>query len=875
MGFGSAHRVTARDAYGADLRARRGEPLMEPDICAPSGPGDEVLQVGFHGMHDGVAHHGDFQAQLEFARKELTTTRADAERLRAGAERGRAQLVVIERRLFDAERTREVEIARLKKVIAEERDLATDLRGQLGAVGAELANARRIVSGVEASVSWQVFQRLRGGLYRVLRGRTSPPGRLIGYVLRAVGRLPFLRPAPSAAVLPAGGQGTAVGNGNPGDEALIQLPAFDEPTVSLIVPVHSGAALTRACLESIRDNTIGVAYDVILVDDAADPETRRLFTLIRGATIVVNDQNLGYLRSVNRGASLARGRWLVLCNNDIEVRPGWLSAMLACGESASDIGVVTPKYVYPDGTLSEAGAIIWRDGTGVNYGRHGDPQRPAYNYRRETDYGSAAALLVRADLFSELGGYDERYMPMYYEDADLCFRMRERGLRVMYEPEAVVMHVEGGTAGTDPDYGHKRHQEVSRVTFVSRWARTLDAVHLHPQPDDHRQAVDRFMTGNVLVIDHQVPMSNRDAGSLRMLGMIRALKALGFQVTFLPDNFVATQPYTSDLQRMGVEVLYGPLDVHGELMVRGSALTAVILSRPTVSPRWLTIVRELAPSATVIYDTVDLHWVRESRGIAVNGSGCTSAAKVTALRELELAMVRGSDATLVVTDVERRTLEAEVPSAKIRIVPMLHDVADTAPSIVGRGGVVFLGSFAHPPNTDGARQLVEVIMPEVWRSLPELHVTIVGADPPPEVLALQEPRVEVTGWVEDVESMLHRSRLMVAPLRFGAGMKGKVTQSLALGLPVATTAIGAEGLETDVNSGLLVADDPRELAAKIVEACKDDVLWERLSRCGQATMATACSPKLAYEVFDQLLNDDADPTGSILARGPERNRGLM
>ena len=147
-------------------------------------------------------------------------------------------------------------------------------------------------------------------------------------------------------------------------------------------------------------------------------------------------------------------------------------------------------------------------------------------------------------------------------------------------------------------------------------------------------------------------------------------------------------------------------------------------------------------------------------------------------------------------------------------------------------------------------------MPEVWSRLPDMPVTIVGADPPPEVLALAAPRVEVTGWVEDVEPLLHASRLMVAPLRYGAGMKGKVTQSLALGLPVATTTIGAEGLETGPDSGLLVADEPRELAAKIVEACTDDVLWEHLSRSGQATMARMCSPTVASEVFSMLLSVD-------------------
>jgi GT2 family glycosyltransferase/glycosyltransferase involved in cell wall biosynthesis len=835
------------------------EPHHQFEIDAPRCV-DEARRTESDRARNELTRVADFQPRLELTRAELAAARATAEKLRASAESRRVELVALERRLRDAEATRDVEIARLQQLIAAERELSGALRGQLGALDHDLTKARAIISGVDASVTWQMFQRLRIGLYRVLRGRNSPPGRAIQCVLRAVGRL-LLRGTPGIAE-----PEPAFDIASPAEQASIELPVFQEPTVSLIVPLHSGAELTRAFLESVRDNTIGVAYEVILVDDAADPETKRLLGLIGGAQTVVNGRNLGYLRSVNSGAQLARGRWLVLCNNDIVVRPGWLRAMLDCAESAVDIGAVTPKYLYPDGTLSEAGAIIWRDGTGVNYGRHDDPLRPAYNYRRETDYGSAAALLVRADLFAQLGGYDERYIPRYYEDADLCFRLRESGLRVMYEPEAVVMHVEGGTAGTGTEAGHERQQEANRGIFVSRWSRTLEDVHLSSRWDGHREAVDRYSNGNVVVIDHQVPMSNRDAGSVRMVGMLRALQALGFGVTFLPDNFVPTQPYTRELQRMGVEVLYGTPDMHGELKLRGPTLTAAILSRPTVSARWLPLMRELAPAATIIYDTVDLHWIRESRAIAVNGSASVSIAKVTALRELELAMVRAADATLAVTDVERRTLEAEVPGANIRVVPMLHDVPETAPPVEGRDGIVFLGSFAHPPNADGARQLVEIIMPEVWRSLPELQVTIVGADPPPEVLALQQPRVTVTGWVEDVESLLHRSRLMVAPLRVGAGMKGKVTQSLALGLPVVTTAVGAEGLEIGADSGLLVADDPGELAARVVEGCQDDARWEQLSRGGQAAMARVCSLTIAYGVFDELLNHSPDSAGPIPAR---------
>jgi GT2 family glycosyltransferase/SAM-dependent methyltransferase/glycosyltransferase involved in cell wall biosynthesis len=869
-----AELVEVREGYEAQLESERAELVEVRERYEAQLESDRVELVD---VREG------YEAQLESGRVALGEAGAKEQELRAAFERQRAALEAAECRARDAEATLDAEIPRLQAQIATERSVGEELRTQLLAVGDEngelraellalgdrLSAAEKVVRRIDESVAWRAFQRLRAGLYRILGGDRSRPGRTFGAAMRSLGRLPLLRPKPSLATpqggFPLHGEPAATSEAREPDEALllaaspeIELPVFAEPSVSLIVPLYACAELTRECLESIRDNTAGVTYEVILVDDTADQETKQLLALVRGATIVVNDQNLGYLRSVNRGATLARGRWLALCNNDIQVQPGWLRAMKACAESQPDIGAVTPKYIYPEGRLAEAGGIIWRDGTGVNYGRGDNPQEPAYNYRREVDYGSAAALLVRADLFSRRGGYDERYSPMYYEDADLCFQLREEGMRVVYEPEALVVHVEGGTAGTDPTTGYKRHQEENRLRFVSKWSRTLGSVHLTPRTEDRRRAADRFATGHVLVIDHVVPMWNRDAGSLRMLGMIHSLQKLGFQVLFIPDNFAPVQPYVKLLQRMGVEVLHSPFDVYGEFQTCAPLLNGVLLSRPTVAPRWLTMVRDLAPDATVIYDTVDLHWIREGRRMAVSGTNTVTAAKVSALRELELAMVRAADVTLVVTDVERQTLEAEVADAQIRVVPMLHEIADNVPPAADRSGIIFLGGFAHPPNTDAAMHLVESIMPLVWRTLPDVAVTIVGGDPPPEVLALEQVRVKVTGWVEDVDALLHASRVMVAPLRFGAGMKGKITLSLALGLPVVTTAVGAEGLETGEAGGLIVADDPTGLADGIVELCTDDELWQQLSGCGQAAMARTCAPSIAYDVFRLLLTDTPD-----------------
>ncbi|MHB1834684.1 MAG: methyltransferase domain-containing protein, partial [Solirubrobacteraceae bacterium] len=639
-------------------------------------------------------------------------------------------------------RQRDIDIDRLQNDLGEAQHANLQTGRELNAVAAELGAARQLNRRTEESVTWRAFLRTRSRLYAAI-GETSLSARALRLGLRTVGGLALKRSEVDAVHTSRLSDASQLGSSH-----AIALPEYDDPSVSLVIPLHARADLTLACLRSIRQHTTGVSYEVILVDDRSDSETQRLLSGIAGATIVRNDHNIGYLRSVNRGTSRARGRWLVLCNNDIEVTRGWLKALLVIGESSDDVAVVAPKFVYPDGRLNEAGGIIWSDGTGVNYGRGETADSFRYEYSREVDYGSAAALMVRSAFWRERGGYDERYVPMYYEDTDLCFAARERGLKVIYQPEAVVVHVEGATAGTDASFGHKRHQDLNRAKFVARWHDRLQSQQLRPSEHNLWRAANRHRGHHVLVIDHQVPKWDQDSGSLRMLGMLQALLGLGARVTFLPDNFAPVQPYTRNLQRLGVEVIYGAVDIDAELARFGPTLTAAILSRPQVAARWLDRLREYAPSATVAYDTVDLHWLREARRSAV-GSGfdidrvradgglASLAPRAQALRHLELAMIRATDVAFVVSESELLQVRQDVPHANIVVVPNVHDIELHVPSIDDRAGIIFIGGFAHLPNVDAAVRLVREVMPLVWRQLDDVRVLIVGAGAPHEVLALE------------------------------------------------------------------------------------------------------------------------------------------
>ncbi len=338
-----------------------------------------------------------------------------------------------------------------------------------------------------------------------------------------------------------------------------------------MIPAHGVPDTLAECLRAVAD-TADVPYEVILVDDDADEGARSVLGATEGAHILRNERNLGFLRSVNRGAAMARGRYIVVLNDDSMPQTRWLSELVARAESGADVGIVAAKLVYPDGGLQEAGGIVWNDGGAENFGRGQEVDSPEFNYAREVDYGSAAALLVRSEVWELAGGFDERFAPCYWEDVDLCFTARSRGWRVMYEPKAVVVHAEGATHGTDVDATgrQKANQLLNAPKFAAKWADEL--------ADQPCRSSTPYLASNhrrhpvVLVVDDEVPTADGDAGSVRMLAVVEGLVGLGCRVLFVPDSGVASQPYTGRLQELGVEVLVEGIDMCARLRELGAEL---------------------------------------------------------------------------------------------------------------------------------------------------------------------------------------------------------------------------------------------------------------------------------------------------------------
>ena len=394
------------------------------------------------------------------------------------------------------------------------------------------------------------------------------------------------------------------------DLADLRLPTSDHPLVSVIIPCFAKPWLTLQCLRSIARFPPAAPFEVIVADDASGDAGVELLKKVAGIRLEVNPTNLGFTKSCNRIAQLAKGDYLFFLNNDTLVCENWLEPLLAVFDRFPDAGLAGSKLLFPDGTLQEAGGIIWDDGSAWNYGRSDDPDKPEYNYVRETDYISGCAILVPRALWEKLGGFDEDFAPAYCEDSDLALRIRAAGRKVYYCPFSMIVHLEGLSLGKDVTSGIKSHQIANTNKLYERWRETLSKENFSPGAEVMR-ARDRTLNRKIaLVVDHYIPQPDQDAGSRTMLAIIESLQYAGYIVKFWPDNLAFDPEYTVALQSLGVEVFYG-FGYYFDDWIRqnGHAISLAVLSRPAFATRYIGPLRKHS-KATVVYYGHDLHFQR-------------------------------------------------------------------------------------------------------------------------------------------------------------------------------------------------------------------------------------------------------------------------
>ncbi|HEX7963731.1 MAG TPA: glycosyltransferase [Candidatus Saccharimonadales bacterium] len=637
--------------------------------------------------------------------------------------------------------------------------------------------------------------------------------------------------------------------------AQLKRSADEPPFVSAVIPVFNKVEYTMRCLESLSRQVTHHTFEVVIVDNASSDLTPQLVPAVPGVRYIRNKKNEGFVDGCNGGVKQARGKVIILLNNDTEVLGGWMDSLVDRLVSNPAIGLVGSKLIYPDGRLQEAGGIIFNDATGHNFGKYEKADDFEYNYFREVDYCSGASVAFWRKDFNKLGGFDRRYAPAYYEDTDLAMGMRHKlGKKAVYEPHSVLVHIEGGTAGTNTGSGFKRYQAINHEKFLKKWKKELAREHYAPGTNP-MIAARHGKRPRVLVVDSIVPEYSRDSGSLRMAQILKSLIKLGNDVTFFADNRVATQPFTSALQALGIEVVYGSgLTSQDFYKRRAGMYQTVILSRPTTAIWHLEYCKAYQPKARILYDTVDLHYLRTERRAETENKPALKK-EAAQWRQLEHYLMDHTDATLVVSYEEQKMLAREKPKTKVHVLSNINEPVPqhAAPQTFNnRAGLLFIGS-SHPPNEDAVTWFAKSILPLVRRELPDVELTLLGSNPSPKIAKLANAYVHVPGFIEDVSPYFTRARVFVCPMRYGAGVKGKVSQSLSYGLPVVSTAVGREGMHLVDGKSCLAAESAEDFARQVVRLYTDSALWQTISEGGQAVYEQHFSEAAGLKALQDAL----------------------
>jgi GT2 family glycosyltransferase len=789
----------------------------------------------------------------------------------------------------DAERTRRLferlgEAVRLQsahQVLARQRvrvaELGSSLQKQVREIGtleASLEQRDRRIAALEAereaflrSTSWRLSAPLRivGQGLRRLRGERElsaeagpePPAEAPSEASAEPAPAPPVVASPGAS--PPERQTMAFVNALLSDESwTLALPRAERPEVSIIVVTYNRAEYTYECLESLLAHA-EVPAELLVVDNGSTDETVELLSRLRNATVLVNDTNVGFGRACNQAAARAAGEHLLFLNNDAALAPGCLSALHETLKADPRCGAVGGRLVWPNGRLQEAGGIVWDDGTAEAYGRGSSPFAPEFSYVREVDFCSGALLLVRRALFEELGGFDERFAPAYYEDVDLCLGIRRLGHRVLYQPGATVRHHEyGSSASGDAAELMRRNQ----ARFAEKWADELERQHPRSAASVLR-ARERVTRPRVLVVDDRVPTSDAGAGYPRAHALLELLRRHEYPVTLFPSyDSTPHQPWLRGLQGLGIEAVCDGRPFADFAAERAGLYDLVFVSRPHNFGAVRADLARSFPRAVVVYDAEALFFVREEQKAAASEDAALD--RLLLRQQQELDLLRFAHLVVTVSDRERRLLEQAAPDFTGQIAVWGHPV-ETRPTprpFGERRDLLFLGSFFAPgsPNRDALSHFVSDVLPLILRRL-DCRLRVVGYNAGDVVGHLASDRVEVVGYAPDLTPFYDGCRLFVVPHRFSAGIPLKLCEAMARGLPAVVSELTAQQLGVDDEREVLVGRTAEELAAQVVRLYSDEALWGRLRANALEFIRRHHDPETLGRALDDIL-------AGALAAGP-------
>ncbi|MCI5105330.1 MAG: glycosyltransferase, partial [Pseudomonadales bacterium] len=642
----------------------------------------------------------------------------------------------------------------------------------------------------------------------------------------------------------------------------------EQAELTILLIFYNQAPLSYLCLESLLEYA-EIPFRLLIIDNDSSDETADLLDRIRGARIVRNDGNLGFVKAVNQGAALASSSYLMLLNNDAMISEGCLEAAVSMLESDQSIGAVGGRIDLLDGSLQEAGSIIWNDGACLGYGRGDNPQEAAYQFQRDVDYCSGACLVFRTSQFLEMGGFDEDYAPAYYEESDFCVRLHEKGLRVVYNPKVQITHFEfASSAGFE---GASRLQAEHRELLCQKHPRYL-ASRLENDPANALRGR-HYQHGrpNVLILDDRVPYPSLGAGYPRAANLLSELSQMPLNLTLFPMLFPSgdwqevykTLPAT-------VEVILG----RGEdqlaqfLEERQSYYDTIVVSREHNMATFNRIMAErseLLAGVELIYDAEAVSAPREILRRRLLGEQISSEQEQQAI-DAELELARDADRIVAVSAQEA----AYFKSAGFSCTSVLGHTMQTrsdSPGYSQRSGLLFVGALRDEgsPNVDSLLWFIINVWPLIEQALPDVQLTVVGDNQAPSLATIDKANIVFTGRVESIDEVYDRSRVFIAPTRFAAGIPHKIHEASGHGLPTVSTSLLAQQLSWRDGEELLVADEAADFARQCLRLLKDETLWNKIRQSGLAAVERDCSQQGFRAAIQEIftIGPDSDTRSAV------------
>ena len=540
---------------------------------------------------------------------------------------------------------------------------------------------------------------------------------------------------------------------------------------------------------------------------------------------------------------------LVFLRDNTKVYKDWLTYTLKLIESDKEIGLVGSKIINVDGILEDAGGIVWKDGEFTNYGAGKDAENPEFNYVKNVDFVSSVSLIVKKSLWNKLGGFDIKFIPINYADIDFSFKIWKCGYKVMYQPKSVV------------EYNNNISNQTKKITTIQNYGKQLiyekwkNVLNYQMEKGNYFISRDRgFNKSRVFVIDGFVPKFDKDAGGRCSFMYLNIFKEIGLEVTFLASNLIKEEPYTSILQQKGIEVLYGKSFKKKKMKkwIKNNLkhFKYIYLQRPDVTINYIDIIKKYF-SGKIIYFAHDLHYIRLFRqyNITHNKKKYIQSKK---MKKIEMEIFSKVDVIYVVGNYEYNILKEKYINKTIRNIPLYiyeNQYKNIDKNFSKRNGLIFVGMI-RAPNIDAIRWFKKEIYPKIISKFPEIVWYIVVSNNPKYIKKMESKNIKIIGHLSDEElhSLYQKCRLAIAPLRFGAGVKGKVIEAAYNQIPMVTTSIGAEGINKSTGA-FIIADSSEKMIETICNLYLDYPKLKQMSDSGRMLIEKFYSKKIAKEII--------------------------